>query len=276
MPLVTLAAGIEVYRFASLDADPRLVHFVSTRGGGVSRPPFAGLNLGDGVGDDPAAVATNRARLTSALGVAASRLVTCRQVHGSAVHVVPAVGRSGAADAAASAGASSDIPTADALVTAAAGVCLAVLVADCVPIVLFDPRTPAVGVAHAGWRGTVAGVAAQTVGAMTAAFGTRPGDLVAGIGPSIGPADYVVGPEVAAAFRRAFPRDARDVVRDADGDRCRVDLWQANVRQLEAAGVAPDRIAVAGISTAASTDRFFSHRAEAGRTGRFAAGAMLR
>lgn len=287
MPFVDLGAGLAVFRFQALSDDPRLVHFVSTRAGGASRAPFASLNLGYGVGDDPQAVADNRSRLAAALGVSPPDLVTGRQVHGSHVHRVGGAGTGpacrGRADVGPPASGTAPDPVppapvaeADALITATPGACLTVLVADCVPIVLFDPRTPAIGVAHAGWRGTVAGVAARTVAAMTAAFGTRPGDLVVGIGPSIGPADFEVGPEVAAAFARAFPEDWPGLVHAASGVRSRVDLWQANARQLAAAGVTAGRIAVAGISTPAATDRFYSHRAEAGRTGRFAAGAVLR
>jgi len=256
---------LAVIRYPLLDTVSGLVHAVTTRFGGTSQAPFASLNLGLHVGDDPQRVLANRALVLKALGFGPGQLVLAAQVHGSQVAQV------GAADAGrGSSDGATALPGADALITATPGLLLGVLVADCAPILLADPVSGAIGVAHAGWRGTAGDVAGNTVRAMVAAFGTRPDDLRALIGPSIGPADFEVGPEVAAAFRAALVGpDAAGIVRPGQGDRATVDLPEANRLLLLRAGLDPRRIQVDKASTAAQVDRFFSHRAEAGRTGRF-------
>ena len=232
---------------------------VTTRAGGVSAPPFASLNLGAGTGDAPEAVAENRARVARALGVDPSRMVFVRQVHGRDVVRVDAPWPAGV-----------DPPEADAMVTSVADVALAILVADCVPVGLYDPERRVVAVVHAGWRGTAAGVVRACVEAL-AAQGSRPAALRAVVGPCIGPCCYVVGDEVVEALRAAWPRlPARVVRRDTDG-RARVDLRAANVHVLCEAGVPAGHVAHLGACTSCHTDTFFSHRAENGRTGRFAA-----
>jgi len=168
---------------------------VSTRHGGVSTGPYDSLNLGDHVGDDPSAVAENRRRLAKALGV--DRLTFADQRHTDRVAVVtPELagrGHDGVADASAA------FPATDAMITNLPGAALAIMVADCAPVVLFDPVRKAVGVAHSGRAGTLFGVVPKTVGAMTAAFGSAPGDLLIGIGPAIGAASYEIGATEASA-----------------------------------------------------------------------------
>ena len=256
------AEALPVYRFAHLKEDPRLVHAVFTRSGGVSLAPYASLNLGHTVGDDPAAVQTNHDRVYQALGISPSQSVTCHLTHSSEVLNVTAVqvGRR-------------VLGQADALITAHRGVYLSMRFADCAPILLHDPVRGAVGLAHAGWRGTVENVAGAAVEAMVSRLGCSSRHITAVIGPAIGPCCYQVGEEVIQAVRNGFQSDAR-VNGDVDGLFSRrsgryahFDLWEANRRQLAAAGVG--RVVVAGICTACHTDQFFSHRAEAGRTGRF-------
>lgn len=245
----------------------RVIACVSTRHGGVSAPPYDTCNLGYATGDDPAAVRRNRAALCRTIGFSLDDLVVANQVHGAEVVVVDAAHRGrGAHDAA---GAVAD---ADALVTATPGVLLGVLIADCVPVVLWDPRRAVVAVAHAGWRGTVAHVVARTVRAMGEHFGCDPAVLRAGIGPSIGPASYEVGDDVVTAAHAAFP-DAAGLVHH-DGARRTFDLWAANTHELVAAGVRAEHITCSHIDTFTSTDRFFSHRAGA-PTGRFMAFAAI-
>jgi YfiH family protein len=256
---------------------------VFTRHGGVSRGPWAGLNVGRAVGDDPKAVEINHCRICKALDISQESLTTAEQVHGRHVASVKLEGRG------------SVFPATDGLVTDVPGVTLVLRFADCVPLLFFDPRRPAVGLAHAGWRGTLAGIAGRTVRHMQATFGSRPEELVVGIGPSIGPCCYEVGPDLANQVRARFPQWP-DLVRRATapfqvgspGNRPHFDLWRANRRQLEAAGV--HCIAVAQHCTACHTDEFFSHRAACldqsvspgraprggGRTGRFAAVIGLR
>ncbi|GAB4476429.1 MAG: peptidoglycan editing factor PgeF [Anaerolineae bacterium] len=239
-----------------------LIHGVFTRRGGVSEAPYASLNVGATVGDRLEHVQINRERMAAALDVREADIRTAWQVHSADVLVV----RRG------------DVqdwppPPADALITADAGVPLAMRFADCVPLLLYDPVRRVLGLAHAGWRGTIAGVGPATVETMAAAFGSQPADIIAGIGPSIGPQHYEVGPEVAARIREAFD-DTAGLLRPSGRDgHAYLDLWEANRRMLAAAGV--QQIEVAGICTYEHVDEFYSHRAEHGRTGRFGMLAVL-
>jgi hypothetical protein len=212
-------------------------------------------------------VLENRQRLAATLGVDLSQFVVANQVHDGDVAVVTSVDRSR--------GALSDdtaIPAADALVSAHTETVLAVMVADCVPVIVFDPSTPAAGIAHAGWKGTVAHVTRNTVETMAREFGTDPVHYVAAIGPSIGPDSYEVGPEVAEQARAAFP-DA-DVIREHYGANPHFDLWASNTADLLSAGLRRENIDIAAIDTL-TDPRFFSHRRRA-PTGRFMAFAGLR
>jgi YfiH family protein len=266
----TISGDLIYYRFASLAECDGLVHAVSTRLGGVSTGHLATLNLSYGVGDDPAAVVENRQRLSAAMGCALDDWVAAYQVHGTRVALVGKAGRGRGAYEQTSA-----LPETDALITARPGLLLSLRLADCAPIFLFDPAHHAVGLAHAGWRGTVANIAAATVQAMAAAFGSRPGDLRAGIGPAIGPCCYEIGADVARQVQAALPWAAA-VQAERPGGSLYLDLWEANRRALLAAGLRPEHIEVARLCTACHTAEFYSHRAERGRTGRFGAVIGLR
>lgn len=201
--------------------------------------------------------------LADDLGLQPDRLRRLRQVHGAAVHV--ADGRAGAFGAA--------MPEADIAVTADPGLAVSVRVADCVPLLIADRRTGAVAAAHAGWRGTSARVAVEAVRALARAHGSRPADLLAAVGPSIGPCCYQVGQEVLVAFEEAghpAPDLERWFAPDAAG-RWRLDLWVATRDQLERAGVSPDAIHLSSLCTASQIDRFFSYRVEGPRAGRLVA-----
>ena len=249
--------GILLYRFAGLRDVPGLVHGVLTRVGGVSQPPFATLNLCLKDGEDPAAVFENLRRASRALGLEAGAFVRAWQVHGAHVDVVGWADRG------------TVHPDTDGLATAVPGVPLLMCFGDCTPVLFFDPVRRAIGVAHAGWRGVVAGAVPSTVGAMVEHLGCNPADLWAGIGPTIGPCCYEVGPEVVSAVRAACPPGS-DLVRRVDG-RTHLDLAGAVRVQLRACGVG--QIEEANLCTACHVDEFFSHRAENGHTGRF--GVMM-
>lgn len=248
------------YQFAGLARHHGLRHAIFTRHGGVSRPPWDTLNVGRAVGDSPAAVEENHRRICASLEVRREDIATAYQVGGAHVGVVNGDHQG------------TVTPATDALVTATPGVALMLRFADCLPILLYDPIQRALGLVHAGWRGTIARVAQQAARAMVAAFNCRPEDLVAGIGPGIGPCCYQVGDEVAAAVRAAFPAGDSLLIRQPDGSH-HLDLWAANAWQLREMGVGT--VEVAGLCTACRTDEFFSHRGEGGRTGRFAAVALL-
>jgi YfiH family protein len=159
----------------------------------------------------------------------------------------------------------------DALVTAATGVFLNMRFADCAPILLHDPVRKAVGLAHAGWRGTVKNVAGATVQAMVNDLGCMPHNITAVIGPAIGPCCYQVGEDVIQAVQAALPHPsvgkATPLFSRRNGHYAYFDLWEANSRQLAGAGVG--QVIVSELCTACRTDQFFSHRAERGKTGRF-------
>lgn len=244
---------------ASPPAGGRIRALFSTRLGGVSAAPYASLNLGRHTADEPARVAENWRRFAAAAGFAAERVAFATQVHGASVRSV------GAGE-----GGFRPLGEHDALVTTHPGVVLTLSIADCVPIYILDPVRPGVGLAHAGWRGTLAGAGPAAVAALRAA-GARPADCTALLGPSIGPCCYAVDEPLAAEFERAFGPG----VALRRGDRAFLDLWTANRRALVRAGLHAEQVLVSGLCTACRRDLFYSHRAEGGRTGRMAAVAWI-
>ena len=244
---------------------------VTTRHGGVSAGPYDSLNLGGHVGDDPEAVAENRRRLAVALGV--DRLTIADQKHTATVAVVdgPLAGRGhdGTADSAQA------FPATDAMITNRPDTALTILVADCAPVVLYDPVNRAAGVAHSGRVGTIKGVIPQTIKAMAAAFGSAAGDLLIGIGPAIGPASYEIGAAEAAEVTAAFGNAAARLLTPTSPGHATFDLLAAIRGQLATAGINPENVHDLAIDTRTSTNDFFSDRA-ARPCGRFAAIACLR
>ena len=244
---------------------------VTARSGGVSSGPYATLNLSLSVGDDPGHVLENRRRLAAAFGAAPGDFVFARQVHGAGVAVVAEADRGSGAQSLDDA-----IPGADALVTTSPGVVLAILTADCVPIVLHDPVAGVLACVHAGWRGTVAGVTAATLAAMQG-LGTRPSDVIAGIGPAVGADRYQVGPDVHQAVTRSFGPASAEFIRPdpSAAGRWLLDLRSANRHALHQAGVPGARIHATDIPTGPVPGHFFSDRA-ARPCGRLALAARLR
>lgn len=237
----------------------------STRRGGVSRGSYATLNLSFNTGDEAGAVLANRRRLARALGVRLERWVAGQQVHGRRVALV------GEADAGRGATAlDGALPATDALITRTPGLVLTAYFADCVPVLFFSPRAPAVGVAHAGWRGTVAGIAAATAEAMVRELGVDPADLLVAVGPYIGPCCYSVGEEVVAGLEGLLGREAEQVV-TRQGNRWQVDLGRANFLALRRFGLAAEQVALFSCCTSCHQEWFFSHRGSGGGAGRFAA-----
>jgi polyphenol oxidase len=259
-------AGLEMLTWAEVDELP-VEAFVTGRGGGVSTGAYESLNMSLSVGDDPAAVLENRRRMAVAVDAEPSDFVFCRQVHGAGVRVVTAADRSAGAFTV-----DESVPEADVLVTTDPSVVLAILAADCVPVVLYDPVTHVLACVHAGWRGTVAGACAAAVRAMMP-FGARTASIVAGIGPAIGPERYQVGTEVAAAAEGAFGAEAGTVIRPDGTGRWLFDLPVANRIVLRDAGLADGNVHVAPYVT--GDGMFFSDRA-ARPCGRLALVARLR
>lgn len=249
------AHGLVYYQFASLK---QVRHGIFTRIGGVSAPPFNSLNLGGSVGDDPNSVRENHIRMYSVLGVDDARACSVYQVHGVDIVVADVPVRQ-----------QTEFARADGMITNRLDTPLSMRFADCTPILLHDPVRGVIGMAHAGWRGTVKGMAKQIVNAMNTTYGCQAADIIAGIGPAISPSRYQVGADVIQAARAYFG-DVDGLVRfDAADGTAYFDLWAANARDLRDAGV--QQIEIAGICTAQNTHEWFSHRAEQGRTGRFGA-----
>ncbi len=244
---------------------------VTTRRGGVSSGGHGGydsLNLSFQVGDEPADVLENRRRVAAAVGSELDDVVFANQVHGRTARIVSTADRGRGAR-----GPQDAIPEADALVTRDPGTVLAVLAADCAPIVLYDPVAHVLACVHAGWRGAVARVAGAALAAM-GSLGTRPQDVIAGVGPAIEPDRYQVGDDVVAAARQAWGEHAGSLVKPDGTGRWLFDLWAANRLALRQAGVPADRIHVTAAGTGQVPGLFFSHRAQQ-PCGRFAAVAKL-
>jgi len=203
-------------------------------------------------------------RAAASVGADVSQLMRVKQVHGNAVRVL----RRGAVPP----DAAEQRPDGDAIVSNAAGLALAVLVADCVPILVADGRRGAAAAIHAGWRGTCARVVPAAIAAMQREFGSRPADLIAAIGPSVGPDDYEVGESLIEAFRREGHAEASIAAWFVPTTgKPHLDLWAANRDQLLMSGLTADRIHLCGLSTGSHADVLESYRVEGERSGRMAA-----
>ncbi len=250
------ANGLVWYTFEG--AGPGLTHALLTRLGGVSRGPYASLNLGSTVGDDPAAVQENLRRVCATFGLTRAQLVSPHQVH--AAHVARVTRAEGGLI----------IPATDALITDDPEIALLLRFADCAPVVFYDEEHHVAGLAHAGWRGVVERVVPATLTAMRETFGTRPTRVWAGIGPCIGVERYQVGAEIVAAVAASAPGDVT-IAQRRNGS-WYLDLAAAIRAQLQACNVT--NIEASGLCTASNTEEWYSHRAEGGRTGRF--GVLVR
>ncbi|MGD0798199.1 MAG: peptidoglycan editing factor PgeF [Acidobacteriaceae bacterium] len=298
------AAGASVVRVEGWDRYGWLRHGFSARGGGVSTvyregPRGGTLNLGWTKEDEAGNVAENRRRLLAAVAggatasVPAARLVTLRQIHSGAVRVVEA--GVGALEGRLETAEGRAMLRGDGVMTDVGGVMLGVQVADCVPVLVADVRRRVVAAFHAGWRGTLRRIVERGIGTMRLRYGSRPGDLIAAVGPAIGPCCYSVGEEVRGEFVSQFgyAGDLFSEVYDSDpvrerypllfltarapghsniGPQLHLDLWEANRRQLVDAGIPERRIAVVGECTACARVggelKYFSHRGESGFAGR--------
>ncbi len=231
-------------------------HGIFTRHGGVSQNPWSELNVGGTVGDDVEAVRHNHRLMYDVLNVNGDNACTSWQVHGADVVMVnsPVQGRKWVARA-------------DGIITNNPDVPLVMRYADCVPLLFHDPIQHVIGLAHAGWRGTVQGMGKNMIKAMQDAYGSNPSDIQAVIGPSISPERFQVGEEVVEAVETHFGTLDGLLTRDPNDGTAYVDLWEANRRDLSEAGV--ENIEISGICTYQTTEDFFSHRAENGKTGRF-------
>jgi YfiH family protein len=240
--------SLDLFTFRNLSELPWIRHGISSRAGGVSEGRCESLNTSYSVGDETERVDENLRRIGAAVDASREELFSAYQVHGRAVTLVE--------------DGTPPRPKCDVLITRSKDKTLMLRFADCTPVLLADPNQRAVAAVHAGWRGSAVQAAGAAVEAMAQAFSSDPADIVAGIGPAIGPCCYEIGQDVVDAFGA----DRSHLF--AHG---KLDLWAANRQALIEAGVPDAQIELAGICTRCQADRFFSHRANGGQpAGRFA------
>ncbi|MEE4196877.1 MAG: peptidoglycan editing factor PgeF [Bacteroidales bacterium] len=251
---------IRLLQFEKLLPYQEVRHFSTTRRGGFSENHLASMNLGYTVGDNPATVTRNMGRLARALDIEAGQLVSPKQTHSRNIGVVTST--------------KAVFPDTDALITNIPGICIFVRTADCVPILLFDPIKKAVAAIHSGWKSTLQEICRHTIESMHQQYNTEPGDLIACIGPSIGPEVYEVGPEVIEQFQNHFGFDhyITPLKNSAKG---LLNLWEINHQILTNAGVPAQQIEVAGMCTYSNPELFYSARRDGVKCGRMATGIML-
>ncbi len=260
-----------VWKFDKLSRFGELLHFVSTRAGGISERSFSGLNTGFHVGDDNFRVLQNRRMLTEALGINLLNCTFANQCHSANVAIVNESCRGrGALEK------ETGLPNTDALITNVPDICLGLQVADCVPILLFDPVRKVIASVHAGWKGTVRKIAGEAVYKMVYNYDTRPENIIACLGPSIGPCCYEVGADVLRDVVSSLG-PVKEIIRETGREGSFIfDQWSANIRQLKDSGVKEDNIELSGICTHCNSGVFYSYRKHNGVTGRFMAGIMLK
>jgi YfiH family protein len=247
---------IKYYEFSTLKI-PGLYHAIFTRQGGVSPSPWKSLNFGGSVGDEKNRVRQNIGRALRVFNVVAERTYDVYQVHSTDIAIASEPLQPGETH-----------HKADGMITQRTDLTLLMRFADCVPIFLFDPVHRVIGIVHAGWVGTVNKIVQKAVQMMVTHYGTNPNDLLAGIGPSIGPDHYQVGKDVIQKVKLSFGTDADQFIAYKNGNTF-FNLWQANHYILNQVGV--NKIEISGICTGCNMEDWYSHRGEKGKTGRFGA-----
>ena len=266
--ILTERHGVPFYRCSHPDW-AGAAHGFSTRLGGISPAPWDSMNLGANRGDEPANVAENFRRFCAAAGTDHTALVKNHQVHGTLVR--PVTEADVMADPALP-----GVAEADGLITDRPGICLTVFSADCIPLLFYDPVHKVAAAAHAGWRGTAAGIAARVVQAMTQNYGCRPDDILAAIGPGIGTCCFETHADVPDGLREGLGGDSETFIHPIPhSEKFHVDLKGANARWMERCGIPREHIALCTDCTACSQDRFWSHRMVGNRRGSMAAMIQL-
>lgn len=283
--------GIPYLQFKSLAKTGVVRHLFTTRGGGVSEGIYASMNLGFTRGDERKCVEENIRRIAELLGCRREDMIASDQTHTANVRLVTGADRGHGITR------EKTFFDTDGLVTEERGIVLATFYADCVPLFFVDPVHPAVGLSHSGWRGTVQGIGEETVRKMQEYFGSKPGDIIAAIGPSICADCYEVSQDVAEHFLGEFwekyqndrfcrlttdPAKMRDALlcrkekshqdlENAEDVKYQLNLWVANQCVLEKAGILPEHIEVTSLCTCCNSEELFSHRASHGQRGNLGA-----
>lgn len=257
--------GLGVYQVPLFIRNGLTKHGFTTRRGGVSPWPFANLNLAFHTGDLEQNVRKNRELLSLAFDLNLANWVAAKQIHGDRVMVITEEEKGKGAKEYSTA-----LADIDALVTNLSDVVLTSYCADCVAILLYDPRKKVIGAAHAGWRGTVDRIGIKTVEKMREVYGSSPEDCLVAIGPSIGPCCFEIDKKVVEFWQKNFP-DWPEVIREKSSEKWLIDLWETNRRQFLEIGIPAEKITVSQLCTFCQKDLFFSYRAEKVNTGRMAA-----
>ncbi len=257
----------ELLRFSLFEQYKEITHFVTTRHGGVSSGNYDSFNLSFYSEDEPAAVTRNRHILCSAIDTLPESLIIPCQTHGDQVRMIDREFMMFNPQQRVK-----YLQGVDALVTNQPQICIGVTTADCVPVLIYDPVKQAAAVVHAGWRGTVARIAGKTVREMQESFSCNPADMIAAIGPSIGPDAFEVGEEVAEEFRN----NGFEQTIISNNHKPHINLWMANQQDLSEAGLRIEQIEIAGICTYTNHEQFFSARRLGIKSGRLVTGIVLK
>jgi len=260
---------IPFYLFENLNQYPELLHFVSTREGGISEGTHSSLNLSLRVNDDPYNVKRNREVIALSFGIDPKNLIFPSQTHDDKVEVIDKTFL--------------DKPEeeqylilhgVDAMITNLHNVCLCILTADCASILIYDAVSRVIGIAHAGWKGTVKKIAAKAIETMKETYGCYPKNMVVAIGPCIYAESFEVGEEVASVFNETFQTNGNIVIRNPEWPKPHVDIVAANIEILKDCGIKSENIEASGICTFQNAETFFSARQKA--DGRFGSGIMIK
>lgn len=258
---MSISEQIRMLQFDNLIEYEAITHFSTTRFGGYSKNHLAGFNLGYTVGDEPENVTANLQILAKVLKIEKKQMVSPRQTHSKNIGIVTS---------------SNDIfSNEDALITNIPGICIYVRTADCVPILLYDPVQKAIAAIHSGWKSTLQEISKHTIELMQKEYDTNPEDLIAGIGPSIGPKVYEIGLEVIEKFQNQFRFD-NYIVPIKNSNKGLLNLWKINHQILINSGVLENQIEIAEMCTYSNPDLFYSARRDGSNCGRLATGIMLK
>ncbi len=267
---IQTTSGVPVIRMKKLQL-PGIIHGFSARPGGVSTGIYETMNLSFQRGDDAANVMENHIRFANAVGYDYTRLVFSDQVHETRIRKVTE------ADAGKGITRESDICETDGLMTNVKNLPLMTFYADCVPILFYDAVKEVVAMNHSGWRGTVKNISSHMISAMAQEYGSKPSDIICGIGPSICKSCYEVSEDVAVEFQQAYQEQQyRKMTKNLRNGKYLLDLHLANYYNLTDAGILPEHIGVTDICTCCNPDFLFSHRASHGRRGNMGAVIMLK
>ena len=253
--------SIKYLQFTNLSEFGNLIHFSTTRQSGKSKGMLSSFNLGYTVNDNPQFVTENLDSLANIFGISRKQMVSPKQSHTKNIGIVKS---------------ENDLfNDTDALITNIPNICIFVRTADCIPILLYDPVKKAAAAIHSGWKSTLQEISKHTIELMQKEYGTNPKDLIAGVGPSIGPEVYEVGPEVIEQFLNYFDFD-NYITPIKNSEKGFLNLWEVNKQILINSGIPGNQIEIAEMCTYSNPELFYSARRDGVKTGRLATGIMIK